>query len=85
LAPAARAVDNWDRSSSSSDPGSAIEGFGQKISLHNELTNLRVKLLKVQAERPKAIAEFSFNLLKCEVLMIFTSPFERRYSRIWAL
>src|SRR5437016_11424714 len=38
-----RAVDDRGRSSSSSDPGSAIEGFRQKISLHNELTNLRVK------------------------------------------
>jgi len=27
----------------SSDPGSAIEGFGQKIPLHNKLTDLGVK------------------------------------------
>ena len=39
-----RAVDDRDRSSSSSDPGSAIEGFRQKISLHNKLTDLGVKL-----------------------------------------
>src|ERR1700685_833192 len=39
-----RAVDDRDRSSSSSDPGSAIEGFRQKIPLHNELTDLGVKL-----------------------------------------
>src|SRR5271167_3588295 len=39
-----RAVDDRDRSSSSSDPGSAIEGFGQKIPLHNKLTDLGVKL-----------------------------------------
>src|SRR6202035_3728946 len=32
------------RSSPSSDPGSAIEGFRQKIPLHNELTNLGVEL-----------------------------------------
>ena len=32
------------RSSPSFDPGSAIEGFAQKISLHNKLTNLGVKL-----------------------------------------
>src|SRR5262249_15136839 len=35
-----RAVDDRDRSSSSSDHGSAIEGFRQEISLHDELTNL---------------------------------------------
>ena len=40
----ARAVDDRDRSSSSSDPGSAIEGFRQKIPLHHKLTNLGVKL-----------------------------------------
>src|ERR1700733_5706970 len=39
-----RAVDDRDRSSSSSDPGSAIEGFRQKIPLHNQLTDLGVKL-----------------------------------------
>src|SRR5271155_2267337 len=39
-----RAVDDRDRSSSSSDPGSAIEGFRQKIPLHNKLTDLGVKL-----------------------------------------
>jgi hypothetical protein len=35
-----RAVDDRDRSSSSSDPGSAIEGFRQKITLHHQLTDL---------------------------------------------
>src|ERR1700692_4683930 len=39
-----RAVDDRDRSSSSSDPGSAIEGLRQKIPLHNKLTDLGVKL-----------------------------------------
>src|SRR5271155_2274964 len=39
-----RAVDDRDRSSSSSDPGSVIEGFRQKIALHNKLTDLGVKL-----------------------------------------
>src|SRR5271169_2961545 len=39
-----RAVDDRDRSSSSSDPGSAIEGFRQKIPLHHKLTDLGVKL-----------------------------------------
>src|SRR5271170_2162137 len=39
-----RAVDDWGRSSSSSDPGSAIEGFRQKIPLHHKLTDLGVKL-----------------------------------------
>src|SRR5271156_3897671 len=39
-----RAVDDRDRSSSSSNPGSAIEGFRQKISLHNKLTDLGMKL-----------------------------------------
>src|SRR3984885_15678725 len=39
-----RAVDDRDRSSSSSDPGSAIEGFRQKIPFHNKLTDLGVKL-----------------------------------------
>src|SRR5450432_2134510 len=38
-----RAVDDRVRSLPSSDPGSAIEGFGQKIPLHNKLTNLGVK------------------------------------------
>jgi len=37
-------VDDQVRSSHSSDPGSAIEGFGQKISLDNELTDLGMKL-----------------------------------------
>src|SRR3990170_2091688 len=35
-----RAAGDRDRSSSSSDPGSAIEGFGQKIPLHDKLANL---------------------------------------------
>src|ERR1700692_415310 len=39
-----RAVDDRGQSSSSSDPGSAIEGFRQKISLHNKLTDLGMKL-----------------------------------------
>src|SRR5271169_1600247 len=39
-----RAVDDQDRSSSSSDPGSAIEGFRQKIPLHYKLADLGVKL-----------------------------------------
>src|SRR5271169_1715785 len=39
-----RAVDDRDQSSSSSDPGSAIEGFRQKIPLHNKLADLGVKL-----------------------------------------
>src|ERR1700693_4117698 len=39
-----RAVDDRDRSSSSSDPGSAIEGFRQKIQLNNKLPDLGVKL-----------------------------------------
>ena len=33
-----------DRSSSSSDPGSAIEGFGQKIPLHDKLADLGMQL-----------------------------------------
>jgi hypothetical protein len=37
-------VGDRDRSSSSSDPGSAIEGFGQKIALHHELPDLGVQL-----------------------------------------
>ena len=37
-------VDDRDQSSSSSDPGSAIEGFRQKIPLHNKLADLGVKL-----------------------------------------
>jgi hypothetical protein len=36
-------VDDQVRSLTSSDPGSAIEGFGQKIPLHNKLTDLGVK------------------------------------------
>jgi len=32
------------QSSSSSDPGSATEGFGQKIPFHDELTNLGMQL-----------------------------------------
>src|ERR1700728_4997872 len=39
-----RAVDDRGRSSSSSDPGSAIEGFRKKIPPHHKLTNLGVKL-----------------------------------------
>src|SRR5271154_3322883 len=39
-----RAVNDRGRSSSSSDPGSAIEGFRQKIPFHNKLTDLGVKL-----------------------------------------
>src|SRR5271169_5859146 len=39
-----RAVDDRGRSSSSSDRGSAIEGFRQKIPLHDKLTDLGVKL-----------------------------------------
>ena len=39
-----RAVNDRGRSSSSSDPGSAIEGFRQKIPLHNKLADLGVKL-----------------------------------------
>src|SRR6188768_1911844 len=39
-----RAVDDRVRSLPSSDPGSAIEGFGQKISLHNKLTDLGMEL-----------------------------------------
>src|SRR5271169_6131260 len=39
-----RAVDDRRRSSSSSDPGSAIEGFRQKIPLHNQLTDLGMEL-----------------------------------------
>src|SRR3954447_5199035 len=39
-----RAVDDRVRSSSSSDPGSAIEGFRQKISFHHQLTNLGMQL-----------------------------------------
>src|SRR5690606_38297947 len=39
-----RAVRDRDRSSFSSDPGSAIEGFGQKIPLHDELADLGVQL-----------------------------------------
>jgi hypothetical protein len=37
-------VGDRDRSSSSSDPGSAIEGFGQKIPLHNKLADLGMEL-----------------------------------------
>src|ERR1700685_4096167 len=44
IAARSRAVDDRDQSSSSSDPGSAIEGFRQKIPLHNQLTDLGVKL-----------------------------------------
>jgi hypothetical protein len=36
-------VDDQVRSLPSSDPGSAIEGFGQKIPLHDKLTDLGVK------------------------------------------
>src|SRR5579862_721183 len=39
-----RAVDDRVRSLSSSDPGSAIEGFRQKIPLHYKLADLGVKL-----------------------------------------
>src|ERR1700687_2127342 len=39
-----RAVHDRDRSSSASDPGSAIEGFRQKITLHHQLTDLGMKL-----------------------------------------
>src|SRR3954469_242605 len=39
-----RAVDDRARSSSSSDPGSAIEGFRQKIPFHDKLTNLGMQL-----------------------------------------
>src|SRR5450756_1779066 len=35
---------NRGQSSSSSDPGSAIEDFGQKIPFHDELTNLGMQL-----------------------------------------
>src|SRR5664280_861457 len=37
-------MNDQGQSSFSSDPGSAIEGFGQKIPLHNELTDLGVQL-----------------------------------------
>src|ERR1700733_149773 len=37
-------MDDRDRSSSSSDPGSAIEGLRQKIPFHNKLTDIGVKL-----------------------------------------
>jgi hypothetical protein len=37
-------VDDRGRSSSSSDPGSAIEGFRQKIPLHDELADLGMQL-----------------------------------------
>src|SRR5690606_35099850 len=39
-----RAVRDRDQSSFSSDPGSAIEGFGQKIALDDELADLGVQL-----------------------------------------
>src|SRR6476620_2859966 len=39
-----RAVDDRVRSLSSSDPGSAIECFRQKIPLHHQLTDLGMKL-----------------------------------------
>src|SRR5271169_1224398 len=39
-----RAVDDRLRSSPSSNPGSAIEGFRQKIPLHDKLTDLGMKL-----------------------------------------
>src|SRR5579872_148142 len=38
-----RAVDDSDRSLSSSDPGSAIEGLRQKIPLHHQLADLGVQ------------------------------------------
>jgi hypothetical protein len=37
-------VDDRARSSSSSDPGSAIEGFRQKIPFHHKLTNLGMQI-----------------------------------------
>src|SRR3954470_4439632 len=43
-----RAVDDRGRSSSSSDHGSAIEGFRQKIPLHDELANLGMQLRQLR-------------------------------------
>src|SRR5436305_5024920 len=55
-----RAVDDRDRSSSSSDHSSAIEGFGQKIPLHNKLTDLGMQLRQLRV----AV------LLTCAVLLV---------------
>src|SRR3954454_4064695 len=43
-----RAVDDRGRSSSSSDQGSAIEGFRQKISLHDKLPDLGMQLRQLR-------------------------------------
>src|SRR5690348_1674842 len=43
-----RAVDDRDRSSFSSDHGSAIEGFRQKIPLHDKLADLGVQLRQLR-------------------------------------
>src|SRR5277367_3979140 len=65
-----RAVDDRDRSSSSSDPGSAIEGFRQKIPLHNKLADLGVKLgdLAIPALAGALVVEHLGQLLDCLAL-----------------
>jgi hypothetical protein len=56
-------VDDRDRSSSSSDPGSAIEGFRQKIPLHHKLTDLGVKLGDLAIPALVPLEPFSSNTL----------------------
>src|ERR1700683_5021256 len=68
-----RAVDDRDRSSSSSDPGSAIEGFRQKIPLHNKLTDLGVKLRDLAIPVLVALAALLVEHLG-ELLDRFTLP-----------
>src|SRR6202035_924826 len=62
-----RAVDDRGRSSSSSDPGSAIEGFRQKIPLHNKLTDLCVKLGDLAIAAPVSLGALLVEHL-CELL-----------------
>src|SRR5215217_8462047 len=55
-----RAVDDRGRSSSSSDQGSAIEGFRQKIPLHDKLPDLGMQLRQLRV----AV------LIACAVLLV---------------
>jgi hypothetical protein len=62
-----RAVGDRGRSSSSSDPGSAIEGFRQKIPFHHQLTDLGMKLrqlgVAVLLARAALLVEYFGHLL----------------------
>src|ERR1035437_7700480 len=68
-------MNDQGQSSFSSDPGSAIEGFGQKIPLHNELTDLGMQLRQFRVPV----------LLACIALLVedLGEPASRFQAAIW--